>query len=98
MHTEVTIMPNGYDAGISPEQAMQVEAMKKNILRKMLSKEALERLGRVRVANPMLASQLEIYLIQLFQSGQLKENITDEKLKQILDVLTTKRQTKIRKR
>lgn len=89
-------MPNGYDA-MTQEQTMQIEAMKRNILRKMLSKEALERLGRVRVANPMLASQLEIYLIQLFQSGQLKETITDEKLKQILGVLTIKRQTKIRK-
>ncbi len=90
-------MPNGYDTGLTPEQ-VQLEAMKKNILRKVLSKEALERLGRVRVVNPMLASQLEIYLIQLFQSGQLKETLTDDKLKQILDVLTTKRETKIRKR
>lgn len=91
-------MSNGFDSGISPEQAIQIEAMKKNILRKMLSKEAFERLGRVRLANPFLAGQLEIYLIQLFQSGQLKETITDEKLKQILNVLTTKRETKIKKR
>ncbi|MFQ6010246.1 MAG: DNA-binding protein [Candidatus Aenigmatarchaeota archaeon] len=80
---------------VSPEQ---LEAMKKEILRKILDKDAFERMSRVKMANPMLASQLEVYLIQLFQSGQLKETITDEKLKNILNTLTEKRKTKIRRR
>lgn len=80
------------------EQAAQLEAMKKTILMKILTKEASERLGRVRLANPMLAAQLELYLIQLYQSGQLKEQVGDQQLKQILSVLTEEKKTKIRRK
>ncbi len=80
------------------EQAAQLETMKKTILMKILTKEASERLGRVRLANPMLAAQLELYLIQLYQSGQLKEQIGDQQLKQILSVLTEEKKTKIRRK
>lgn len=84
---------------INNEQIAQVEEMKKEMLRKVLTKKALERIGRVRIANPMLAAQLEIYLIQLHQSGKLNESVTDEQLKQILNVLTPKkRKTKIRRK
>lgn len=86
-----------YDQNISPEQMAQVEQMKKTLLRQILSKEALERLGRVRMANPNLASQIELYLIQLYQAGQLKGTVDDAKLKQILDLLTKKREWKIRR-
>ena len=80
---------------MTPEQ---LEAVKKEALRKILDKDAFERLSRVKMANPMLASQLEIYLIQLYQSGQLNETITDEKLKNILDTLTEKKKTNIRRK
>lgn len=79
-------------------QAMQLEMIRKTVLPKILDKAALERLGRVRVANPMLAGQLEIYLLQVYQAGQLKELITDDKLRQILSVLTEKRKTTIKRR
>lgn len=84
--------------GMQPEDAAQLEAAKKAILRKILTKEAFERLGRVRVANPILAAQLELYLVQVFQTGQLRESIDDDKLKQILSVLTEKKKTRIRRR
>lgn len=80
------------------EQAAQLETMKKAILMKILTKEASERLGRVRLANSMLAAQLELYLIQLYQSGQLKEQVGDQQLKQILSVLTEEKKTKIRRK
>ena len=48
----------------------QFDAMKNDILKKVLTKDALERLGRVRIANPLLATQLELYMVQLYQSGQ----------------------------
>ena len=74
----------------------QFDAMKNDILKKVLTKDALERLGRVRIANPLLATQLELYMVQLYQSGQMKGSISDKKLKQILDVLVPKkRKTKI---
>lgn len=82
---------------IDTEQ-LQLEMMKKGVLSKILDKAAVERLGRVRMANPVLASQIEIYLLQLYQSGKLKETITDNKLRQILDLLTEKRKTTIKRR
>ncbi|NOZ81860.1 MAG: hypothetical protein GXO63_01790 [Candidatus Micrarchaeota archaeon] len=74
----------------------QDEAVKRMLLRKFLTKPALERLGRVRLANPVLASQLETYLVQAYASGQIKQ-VTDEELKKILELLTKKRETKIRR-
>jgi programmed cell death protein 5 len=77
----------------------EFEALKKDVLRKVLTKEAMERLGRVKLANPMIANQLEIYLFQLSQSGQLKDLIDDARLKQILSVLMPPaRKTKIKRR
>jgi len=80
------------------ENIAEFEALKKETLRKVLTKEAAERLGRVKLANPVVATQLEMYLFQLSQSGQLKEMIDDAKLKQILNVLSPSRKTKIKRR
>ena len=84
---------------MTDENLKQFEAMKNDILKSVLTREALERLGRVRMANPLLATQLEMYMVQLYQSGQLRGNIDDKKLKQILDVLIpAKRKTKIKRK
>jgi len=47
---------------------------------------------------PEIAAQLEMYLAQLYQSGQLRERITDEQLVIILKKITEKRETKIRRK
>ncbi len=72
-------------------------AAKKNILSRMLSKEAYERLSRVRSVKPEFAAQLETYMVSLFQSGQIKTEITDDQLKQILDKVSQKKQFNIRR-
>ncbi len=84
--------------GLTPEQAAQLEAIKDRILRKVLTKDARERLGRVKIANPLLAMQLEMYLVQLYQSGQFKDTIDDKQLKKILSVLSEKKKTKIKRK
>ncbi len=77
-------------------EKQMLEAMKKEILRKILTKDALERLGRIKIVNPNLASQLEAYLVQLYQTGQLNKVIDDEMLKKILSTLTEKKSNKFR--
>jgi programmed cell death protein 5 len=77
------------------EQLRKLEELKREILLKVLTKEARERLANVRIANPQLAEQVELYLIQVYQQGLLKEQINDEKLKELLKTLTQKRETKI---
>ncbi|QQG40050.1 MAG: hypothetical protein HYS81_01415 [Candidatus Aenigmatarchaeota archaeon] len=80
-------------------QAAQLEKMKKEMLRTVLTKEAMERLGRVRLANALLASQLELTLVQMVQTGQARGQITDEQLKHILDSLASKKKpTRITRR
>lgn len=80
---------------IDPEELKKIEELKKTILKKILSKEAIERLGRIRLVKPDLATQLELYLVQLFQSGKIKNEITDEQLKFILESLTSKKEFRI---
>ncbi|MFH1474015.1 MAG: DNA-binding protein [Candidatus Aenigmatarchaeota archaeon] len=81
------------------DDVKQFEDLKNQTLRKVLSKNALERLGRVKLANPVLATQLEMYLLQAFQTGQLKGNVDDKKLKQILNILVPKkRKTSIKRK
>lgn len=80
---------------VSVEQLKQLEELKKMVMKKILSKEAIERLGRIRLVKPDLAAQLELYLVQLYQSGKLKSEISDEQLKMILESLTAKKDFKI---
>ncbi len=63
--------------GVDLQRAQQLEQMKRQLLSTMLTKEAFERLGRVRTVNPQLAAQAELYLLQMYQAGRLKQRITD---------------------
>ncbi len=63
-----------------------------------MTKDALERMTRIKISSPVIASQLETYLIQAYQTGQLNGKINDNKLKQILEVLLPKRETKIKRK
>jgi programmed cell death protein 5 len=79
------------------EQQRQLDVMKKQLLSGILTREAFERLSRVRMVNPEVAAQLEVYLIQLHQSGGLPGKIDDGKLREILAIITQKREMKIKR-
>jgi len=66
------------------KQEMELEAQINAIMRKILTPEARERLGRVKLVKPELARQVELILVQLYQAGQIREPIDDAKLKKIL--------------
>ena len=80
---------------LNVEQLQQLEQMKKLIMKKILSKEAIERLARLNLVKPEIANQLELYLLQLYQSGKIASEITDEQLKAILESISSKKQFKI---
>jgi programmed cell death protein 5 len=80
------------------QQMQQLEHMKRQLLNSMLTKEAFERLGRVRTVNPGLAGQAELYLLQLYQTGRLKQKITDEKIREVLNVLSDKKGFNIKRK
>ena len=80
-------------------QKKQLEQQKKRILRSVLTADARERLGRIKVARPEIAESIENQLIMLAQSGQLKNKINDEQLRMLLaKLLPKKRDIKIRRR
>ena len=79
-------------------QQQQMEEMLRTVMSQILDRKAQERLSNLKLVKPELAMQLGMYLAQLFQSGQLKERITDEQLVIILRKLTEKRETKIRRK
>lgn len=81
------------------EQMKKVEEMKRQLLGKILAKEAYERLARVRVVNPELAGQAELYLLQIYQAGKLDGLVDDMQLKEVLKFLSSnsKKEAKIRR-
>ena len=79
------------------QELQQIEAMKRQVISALLSKEAFERLGRIRAANPAMASQVEMYLIQVAQTGKIRGKISDEQFKEMLKSLTNTKETKIRR-
>ncbi len=62
------------------------EKQKKLLLMKILTKEAYERLGRVRLAHPEIAEQAEQIIISWYMQGRINE-INDAQLKSLLSKL-----------
>ncbi len=78
-------------------QQQQLEVMKKTVMKKILSKAAVERLARIKLVKPDLATNIEVYLMQLYQAGKIKNEVSDEQLKMILDAVTEKKEFKFLK-
>jgi len=80
-------------------QKKQFEEQRKAILRSILTTDARERLGRIKIARPEVVEQIENQLIMVAQSGQLKNKINDEQLRMLLQkILPKKRDIKIKRR
>ena len=88
----------GFEGNQELNQARQIEEMKRKILASILTKEAFERLSRVRIANATLAGQAELYLLQIYQQGKIENKITDEQMKNVLQVLSQKKEFNIKRR
>lgn len=70
------------------EQQMQQQVQQlEEIIKQVLTKEALERYGNLKAAYPERAVQLLVVLAQAIQSGQITK-IDDGTLKQLLKKLT----------
>ncbi len=73
------------------EQRKQLELQRKALLMEVMTPEARGRLANIKMAKPEFAAQVESLLLQLAQTGQLKQKITDSQLKQILLKISGKR-------
>ena len=80
-------------------QREEFEEHKKIILRSILTPDARERLGRIKIARPEIAESIENQLIMAVQNGQLKNKINDEQLRMLLSkIMPKKRDIKIKRR
>ena len=90
----------GSQAALEEEsRKKEFDEQKKAVLRQILTTEARERLGRIKIARPDVAENIENQLIMFAQSGQLKNKINDEQLRELLSkIIPKKRDIKIKRR
>jgi programmed cell death protein 5 len=77
----------------SAQQAAQAQI--KSALLQIMEPAARERLANLKLTKPQVAQQLELYLVQLYMSGQLRTRITEQQVIQILQKLTAGPEWKI---
>lgn len=75
------------------QRQQQIEMQKQAVLRQILTPKARQRLNNLKMVKPQFASQLELQLIQLVQSGRVQIPITDGQLKEILVRLQSQRRS-----
>ena len=81
------------------DQQKEMEQQRQQILRAILTTQARERLGNIKVARPEIAENIENQLILLAQNGRLQSKINDEQLRELLSrILPRKKEIKIRRR
>ncbi|KAL6858147.1 hypothetical protein ACO1O0_005600 [Amphichorda felina] len=73
------------------KQQKQEEA-RQHILSQILHPEAADRLGRIRLVKEQRATDVENRLIMLAQSGQLRQKVTEEQLKELLNAVASKQE------
>lgn len=83
------ISRTGWRASIAEYYYRQQEAdARTSILSQVLTPEAADRLGRIRLVKESRATDVENRLIMLARSGQLKSKIKEEQLKEMLGAMT----------
>ena len=87
---------------VAEQQQANFEQQKYQVMRKILSTEARQRLENIRLVKAQFAEQIEIQLIQLFQAGKLRgaTPLPDKAFKRLLEQITSsgpKKEFKIKK-
>ncbi|CAH0039622.1 unnamed protein product, partial [Clonostachys solani] len=74
------------------ENSRKQEEARQHILNQILHPEAADRLGRIRLVKESRATDVENRLIMLAQSGQLRQKVTEEQLKDLLNAVADKKE------
>ncbi|CAA7271809.1 unnamed protein product [Cyclocybe aegerita] len=74
------VQPNDEDA-----KRAQEEQMKRDLLATVLDTGARERLSRIALVSPERSKQIEMILLRMAQSGQLRGRVSEEQLIDLLD-------------
>lgn len=85
-HSEPTISPH---QKTQTRHSLKLPAERRStILNQILEPEAVDRLGRIRLVKESRAVDIENRLIMLAQSGQLRQKVTEEQLKDLLNAIS----------
>lgn len=68
-------------------RARKQEDARQHILGQILHPEAADRLNRIRLVKEQRATDMENRLIQLAQTGQLRQKVTETQLKELLNAV-----------
>ncbi|MFI5419051.1 MAG: DNA-binding protein [Candidatus Lutacidiplasmatales archaeon] len=80
-------------------EAQRREAERAELLRRVLTPEARERLGRIRMAKPEVANSVEQQVLSLAASGRLQRQIDDATLRALLErIMPERRDIRITRR
>lgn len=74
----------GAEGSQEDAQRQRESDARNSILAQILTPEAADRLGRIRLVKESRASDIENRLIMLAKSGQLRSKVTEEQLKELL--------------
>ncbi|KAF4630585.1 hypothetical protein G7Y89_g7552 [Cudoniella acicularis] len=83
----------GVSGGGQDDQRQANEAdQRQSILNQILEPEAADRLGRIRLVKESRAAEVEDRLIMLARSGQLRQKVTEDQLKELLGAVAEKKE------
>ena len=68
---------------------------RQSILNQILDPDAADRLGRIRLVKESRATNVENRLIMLARSGQLRQKVTEDQLKEMLNSVAENKEEKI---
>ncbi|EFR02552.1 hypothetical protein MGYG_05549 [Nannizzia gypsea CBS 118893] len=83
----------GGPSGDDDQRSKESEA-RQSILNQILLPEAADRLGRIRLVKESRATDIENRLIMLARSGQLRQKVTEEQLKELLNAVAENKEEK----
>jgi len=81
----------------SEQQRAREADARASILSQILLPEAADRLGRIRLVNESRATDIENRLITLARTGQLRQKVTEEQLKDLLGAVSSQQQEQEKK-
>ncbi|KAI9784716.1 MAG: hypothetical protein M1816_000719 [Peltula sp. TS41687] len=86
---------SGGGEGGEEEQRRQQEAeARRTILNQILLPEAADRLGRIRLVKESRAVDVENRLIMLARTGQIRQKVTEEQLRELLNAMAGQQEEK----
>lgn len=97
--SQSTVTSNSAAYAAQQAEVDRRESERAELLRRILTPEARERLGRIRLAKPEVAQAVEQQVIALASSGRLQRAIDDATLRAILErIMPERRDIKITRR